>query len=378
MNFPRKSNNSNDDLATMLQQLGLLCTAQALDDLVARAMTQRWGPRQLLEQIARSETEDQAQRGLQRRLTQARLGRFKPLADFDWNWPKKIDRPLIEGALTLDFLVEGRNLVLIGSNGLGKTMIAKNIAHTAVLAGHSVLFRTAADLLADLDGDSPGLRRRKFRFYARPTLLCIDEVGYLTYDSHAANLLFEIIRLRYEHNATVLTTNNAFKEWNSVFPNATCIAALLDRLTHHADITLIEGTSYRVRESELEAEERKKRTYPKLMVLVDRQAVIELYLRPPDTPHRLSRYDLRLVNQLWERQVPLDTLEMALLLASARRSLRPQGAMPLAPVRSLHYFLPAIEELLSAPVPRGDLYLAYLRSKVTLRPVANQSSAAPR
>jgi len=76
------------------------------------------------------------------------------LADFDWQWPKKIDRPLIEPALTLDFLASGRNLLVCGTNGLGKTLIAKKIAHAAVLAGHSVLFRTAPDLLADVDGDS--------------------------------------------------------------------------------------------------------------------------------------------------------------------------------------------------------------------------------
>ena len=259
MNSPKTLKKTpNNDLAAQLNHLGLLVTAQGLDDLLARASMQRWSPRQLLEEIARSETEDLARRSLEPRLAQARLGRFKPMADFDWHWPKKIDRPLIERALTLDFLAEPRNCVMIGSNGLGKTMIAKNIAHAAVLAGHSVLFRTAGDLLADLDGDSPGLRRRKFRFYARPTLLCIDEIGYLTYDSHAADLLFEIVNHRYERNAILLTTNKGFKDWNTVFPNATSIAALLDRLTHHADVTLIEGTSYRVRESELEAAARKK------------------------------------------------------------------------------------------------------------------------
>jgi len=260
MNSPKtpKSPSPNDDLAAQLKHLGLVLSAQSLDDLVARASTQRWSPRQLLEEIARSETEDLARRSLQRRLAQARLGRFKPMADFDWHWPQKIDRPLIERVLTLDFLSEARNFVLIGTNGLGKTMIAKNIAHAAVLAGHSVLFRTAADLLADLDGDSPGLRRRKFRFYARPNLLVIDECGYLAYDAHAADLLFEIVNHRYERNSILLTTNKAFKDWNTVFPNATCIAALLDRLTHHADITLIEGTSYRVRENELQAAARKK------------------------------------------------------------------------------------------------------------------------
>jgi DNA replication protein DnaC len=249
----------NNDVKAQLEQIGLALTAQQLEDLVSRATTGRWSPRQLLEEMARSEAADQARRSLERRLAQARLGRFKPMADFDWHWPKKIDRPLIERALTLDFLAEGRNLILIGANGLGKTMIAKNIAHAAVLAGHSVLFRTTSDLLADLDGDSPGLRRRKFRFYARPALLCLDEVGYLAYDPHAADLLYEVINRRYERNSLILTTNRAFKDWNSVFPNATCIATLLDRLTHHADITLLEGQSYRVRESEQEAADRRKK-----------------------------------------------------------------------------------------------------------------------
>ncbi len=261
MNSPktRKTPKMNEDLPSQLQSLGLALTAQTLEDLLARATSQRWSPRQLLEEVARSEAADLARRSLERRLAQARLGRFKPLADFDWNWPTKIDRPLIERALTLDFLADARNFVLVASNGLGKTLLAKNIAHAAVLAGHSVLFRTASELLADLDGDSPGLRRRKFRFYARPSLLCLDEVGYLAYDAHAADLLFEIVNLRYERNSLLLTTNRVFKDWNTVFPNATCITALLDRLTHHADVTVIEGTSYRVRESELEAAARKKK-----------------------------------------------------------------------------------------------------------------------
>jgi DNA replication protein DnaC len=165
---------------------------------------------------------------------------------------------LIERALTLDFLRQARNCVLIGSHGLGKTLLAKNMAHAAILAGHTVLFRTVSDLLADLDRDSPDGRRRKLRFYARPSLLVLDEVGYLAYDAHAADLLFEIVNHRYERNSIVLTTNQAFQEWNTVFPNATCIAALLDRLTHHADVTLIEGDSYRMRESQLEIEAGKK------------------------------------------------------------------------------------------------------------------------
>jgi hypothetical protein len=102
------------------------------------------------------------------------------------------------------------------------------------------------------------------------------------------------------------------------------------------------------------------------------QALIDLYLRLPGTPRRLSRFDLRLVRQLWERQIPLNVIETAFLLASARRTARRPNAIPLGPIRSLHYFLPVIEELLANPVPHS--YGAYLRTKVTLRPTTDHVS----
>jgi DNA replication protein DnaC len=247
------------DLAGDLSHLGLSITAASVDDFVARATKQRWSPRQILEEIARSEASEKAKRSFERRLAQARLGRFKPIADFDWNWPKSIERDIIERALTLDFIEDKRNLILLGANGLGKTMITKNIACAAVSAGYSVLFRTATELLSDLQCDSPHLRRQKLAFYARPHLLCIDEVGYLSYDAAAADLLFEVVNRRYESGALVLTTNRAFKDWNSVFPNASCITTLLDRLTHHADVTVIEGKSYRTHEAQLESAARAKK-----------------------------------------------------------------------------------------------------------------------
>ena len=132
-------NTTPTTLPTDLQRLGLNRTAEDLDDLIAQATRKRWSPAVLLEHIAAAELEDRQRRSVERRLTRARLGRFKPLADWDWDWPTAFDRPALERILTLDFLERGENVILVGAQGLGKTMLAKNIAHQAVLAGHSAL-----------------------------------------------------------------------------------------------------------------------------------------------------------------------------------------------------------------------------------------------
>jgi len=248
-----------NSLSAQLQQIGLRALPANLDDFLARATKARWSPHQMLEQLVQSEAAERSRRSLERRLRLSGIKSFKPMADFDWAWPTKIERDVIERALTLDFLQEGRNLVLVGTNGLGKTMIAQNIGHAAVMAGSSVLFRSAPALLEELHRQSPEGRRRKLRGYAGVGLLCIDEVGYLSFDDKAADLLYEVINRRYERKSVIVTTNRPFKEWNEVFPNATCIATLLDRLLHHADVTVIEGESYRVRESQQETAARRRK-----------------------------------------------------------------------------------------------------------------------
>lgn len=260
MNLPaRMMMMPSHSLPAQLEQIGLRAVPGELDDFLARATKLRWSPRQVLEQLAHTEADERAHRSLERRLRVAEIKKFKPMADFDWSWPKKIERDVIERVLTLDFLSEGRNLILVGTNGLGKTMIAQNICHAAVLAGHSVLFRSAASLLEELHRQSPEGRQRKLRTYANVGLLCVDEVGYLSFDDKSADLLYEVINRRYERKSVVLTTNRPFKEWNEVFPNAACIVTLLDRLLHHADVTKIEGDSYRVRESEQETAARRRK-----------------------------------------------------------------------------------------------------------------------
>jgi DNA replication protein DnaC len=253
-----ETNSPSHNLHEQLDRIGLRAVGAQLNDMLAQATKQRWSPRQLMEFMVRIEMDERTHRSLESRLRVARIRKFKLMAYFDWTWPTGIERDVIERALTLDFLAEARNLVLVGANGLGKTMIAKNICHAAALAGHSVLFRTASELLVDLQKQTPEGRLRKLRTYANVTLLCVDEVGYLNFDDKSADLLYEVINRRYEKKATVVTTNKPFKQWNEVFPNAACIVTMLDRLLHHAEVTVIEGSSYRMRESEQESLERRR------------------------------------------------------------------------------------------------------------------------
>jgi len=248
-------------LAQKLKQSGLRYLADHLDDVVALATKKRWSTVQILEHIVDLESDDRAKKSLDRRFARSHVGRFKPIADYDWSWPEQIDRPAIEAALRLDFLDGARNVILVAPNGLGKTMIAKNVAHQAIVAGHSVLFVTAAQMLLDLSAqDSARALDRRLKHYARPRLLCIDEIGYLSYDNRNADLLYEVIARRYEQKSLVLTTNLAFADWPTIFPNASSATALIDRVIHHADVTAIEGKSFRKREAEAA---RSRRARPK-------------------------------------------------------------------------------------------------------------------
>jgi len=142
-------------------------------------------------------------------------------------------------------------------NGIGKSTLAQNIAYQAVLHGHTVLFATASQLLGDLAAlDSDSTLRRRLRHYVNPTLLVIDEIGYLSYSNRHADLLFELISRRYEHKSTLVTTNRPFAEWREVFPTAACVASLIDRLVHHAEIIAIDGESYRLKEATERSEKR--------------------------------------------------------------------------------------------------------------------------
>jgi len=234
---------SLETLKTRLRRLNLYGLLAHAEDILAEP----W-----LERVLQLEESERQSRSLKRRLGNARLSSFKPIADFDYAWPRELDRALLEELFTFTFLEAAANVVIVGPNGLGKTMIAKNLLHQAVLRGYSARFTAASDMLHDLAAqDSSTALSRRLRRYTTPAVLAVDEVGYLSYDARYADLLFEVITRRYQqHRPVILTTNKSFGAWNEVFPNAACVVALVDRLVHRSEILTLAGDSYRLKEAQ--------------------------------------------------------------------------------------------------------------------------------
>jgi len=238
------------------EQLQARAKALGLYGLVSR--WSEWnGKHEFLERLIEIEEQERKRRSLERRVRRSKIGAFKPMVDFEWGWPGKIDRQQVEDALSLDFLADRANVILVGPNGVGKTTIARNIGYEALRAGMTVLSVKASELVADLAmQESSSALQRRLRRYVNPSLLVIDELGYLSYDDRQGDLLFEVVSKRHEKAPIVLTTNKPFAEWNEVFPNSSCVTALVDRLVHKAEIIAIEGESYRAKEAKERASQK--------------------------------------------------------------------------------------------------------------------------
>lgn len=249
------SKNIDSDLIKSSKELRLHYLHENLESFIAG--NEKKDLREALDQLIRLELVEKKQRSIQVRMTSARLGWFHRMANFEWNWPAEIDRDRVESLLNLDFLSEKSNVVLAGAQGLGKTMISKNVGVNAVNRGYKVLFTTASKLVTDLLSSGHALEA-SLRRYEKPDVLIIDEVGYLSFELKAADLLFEVISRRYQQKPIILTTNLAFKDWPEIFPGASCVTALVDRLTHNAEIIKISGDSYRQNESKQKNKRRAK------------------------------------------------------------------------------------------------------------------------
>lgn len=203
-----------------------------------------------LAQLIEGESALRSDRAVARRIKAARFPVIKTLDTFRWDWPKKINRLQIQDLFRLQFVHDKANVLLLGLVGLGKTHLATALGYAACQQGMRVLFANAIDVINTLNAAQiKGTLKSELRRYTAPALLILDEVGYLPIDQRGADLLFQVISARYERGSIVLTTNKAFKQWPSIFNgDSTITSAVLDRLLHHAETVVIEGSSFRMKD----------------------------------------------------------------------------------------------------------------------------------
>jgi DNA replication protein DnaC len=241
---------STEPLSAQLAYLKLPFIQEHYGELGQQAIQDHWGYVDYLAALIAGETLLRRERSVQRRIRQARFPVIKTLEQFQWSWPRKINRLQVQELFRLKFIEDKANVVFLGGVGVGKTHLATALGYAACLNGQAVRFATAVDVINTLAAaQSTGRLKQALDKYLRPTVLILDELGYLPIDKTGADLLFQIISHRYEHSPTVITSNRVYKKWPEIFNNdSTLTSALLDRLLHHAETVVIEGKSYRMKD----------------------------------------------------------------------------------------------------------------------------------
>lgn len=244
-----ENNMSQDDLIQHLSCLKLPYIRENCETVAELAARKQWTHIHYLSELIKQESNLRRDRTIQRRIRLAKFPVVKTLDQFNWSWPKKINRVQIQNLFRLKFIEDKSNVVFIGGVGLGKTHLASAMGYQACLKGYNVLFASAIDTVNNLiSAQHAGRLKQELKKYLKPSLIILDELGYLPIDKNGADLLFQIISERYERGSIVITTNRVFKDWSQIFNNdSTLTSALLDRLLHHTDAVVIEGKSYRMK-----------------------------------------------------------------------------------------------------------------------------------
>ncbi|HBQ14327.1 MAG: IS21-like element helper ATPase IstB [Sandaracinaceae bacterium] len=238
------------DVVDLLRRIGLRTTPEAIHALLTHAQKSKMSHGVLVEQLVELELRERDARNLLRRTKAATLGIFKSLDHFEWNHPRQIDRELYEHLLGLDFIENAENVLLRGPAGVGKSTLAQNLGLRALEKGYTVRFSTLNAALADLlRQESLPATERRLKRYVAPDLLVLDELGYVPCDRRAADLLFHIVSRRHEQRSIVITTNLPFKQWGTVFQDASCLGPLVDRFAQDCHVLDIEADSYRRRKT---------------------------------------------------------------------------------------------------------------------------------
>lgn len=242
--------NSDEKISEQLVHLRLPFIRQHYQSLADEAAREQWTHLQYLRRLIEGESQQRYERCIARRIAAARFPVIKTLENFDWNWPRKINRAQIQNLFRLAFLKDNASVIFVGGVGTGKSHLALALGHAACMQNHSVLFTTAVEAINTLTAAQAQYRlKNELKKFLTPRVLVMDELGYLPIDKAGADLLFQIISGRYEKGSTLITTNQPYKKWPKVFNNdSTITAAVLDRLLHHAHTVVIDGKSYRTKD----------------------------------------------------------------------------------------------------------------------------------
>jgi DNA replication protein DnaC len=234
------------DLAT----LRLTRISEIYQEVLDEGALKGWTMLQTLGCLVGHEATNRAERALQRRIKKARLPKLKTLEEYDFDFPSRIPKQKILRCFDCDFVEKSGNLVFIGNQGTGKTHLLTALGYVACQKGISVRFTRAIDMINELTtAQINGTLGKAVKVYTNPSLLLLDELGYLPVDKRGADLMFQVVAARYEAGAIVITTNRAFKDWGAIFDvDNTLATAMIDRLMHHGEAILIRGKSYRMKD----------------------------------------------------------------------------------------------------------------------------------
>lgn len=230
-------------------KLGLTHLTDTITQLVARAEADTMGYLDFVDLLLEEELGLREGRRFRNALKLSGLPHHKTIDEFDFAFQPSLDARKVRDLATLQFVEAKSNVALLGPPGVGKTMLAVSLAVAACRAGYSIYFTTLDDLVRRLrDAEATGRFNRQLNAYLRPSVLLVDEVGYLPLDRTEANMVFQLVSRRYERGSIILTSNKSFPEWGSVLGDDVLATAILDRLLHHCDVLSIDGPSYRLKD----------------------------------------------------------------------------------------------------------------------------------
>lgn len=236
-------------IKTHLADLEMPGSLEVVDSLLEKLDGGAVSPAEAMEQLLRAQVILRKERRLISAMRSSRLPGVKRLDSFDFTFQPSIDRNQILSLHDLTFLERKENIIMLGPAGVGKTHLAISLAVTAAERGRRVYFSTLSDMVLSLvDAEKQGRLRERLSILRTPSLLIVDEIGYLPVTASGTNLFFQLVNARYEKASMILTSNKSFKEWGEIFGDPVAASAMLDRLLHHCHIVNIKGNSYRLKQ----------------------------------------------------------------------------------------------------------------------------------